>query len=88
MSEKTKQEVMLKLRSRYERGGAEHRKKLIDQAVELMGYHRKSAIRALGAKTRAKGETPGRAGRPKKYDSSLMLPALKAIWLKGQQPCG
>lgn len=88
MSEKTKKEVMLKLRSRYERGGSEHRKKLIDQAVELMGYHRKSAIRVLGAKTRVKGETPGRAGRPKKYDSNLMLPALKAIWLKGQQPCG
>jgi hypothetical protein len=79
---------MIKLRVRYGNGGREHRRKLIDQAVELMGYHRKSAIRALGAKPRKAVDNPGRAGRPRKYDSSLMMPALKAIWLSGQQPCG
>src|SRR5437868_2500768 len=54
------------------RGGSKHRKRLIDQTVELMGYHRKSAIRALAAKSQPKVEIPGRAGRPKKYDSGLM----------------
>ena len=66
----------------------EHRKKLIDQAVELMGYHRKSAIRALSGKLRPVVENPRLAGRPRKYDCALLLPALKAIWLTGQQPCG
>jgi len=88
MSENTKKEVMLKLCSRYRQGGLEHRKKLIDQAVELMGYHRKSALRALAPKQRPRRETLGRPGRPRKYDSALMLPALQVIWLKGQQPCG
>lgn len=87
MSETTKKEVMFKLCSRYRQAGLEHRKKLIDQAVELMGYHRKSAIRALAAKDRTL-PTAGRAGRPAKYDATLMLPALQAIWLSGQQPCG
>jgi len=88
MSEKTKEEVMLKLRARYRNGGREHRKQLIDQAVELMGYHRKSAIRALGDPPTAVPAPPGRAGRPKKYDAALLRPALTAIWLAGQQPCG
>jgi hypothetical protein len=43
----TRQEVLAKLRQRYQGAGRLHRKKLIDQAVELLGYHRKSAIRAL-----------------------------------------
>ena len=34
---------------RYETAGAEHKRKLLDQAQELLGYHRKSAIRALRA---------------------------------------
>src|SRR6185436_7781406 len=88
MSKKTKEEVMLKLRSRYRNGGMEHRKKLIDQAVELMGYHRKSAIRALSGKVRPVVENHRLAGRPRKYDCALLMPALKSIWLTGQQPCG
>jgi hypothetical protein len=88
MSENTKKEVMLKLRSHYLRGGPVYRRKLIDQAVALMGYHRKSAIRALSV-----GPAPARmvsniGGRPRKYDERLLLPPLKKIWLCGQQPCG
>jgi hypothetical protein len=87
MSEKTKNEVMFKLRSRYRKGGREYRQKLIDQAVELMGYHRKSAIRALSTEpTVRKVDVPG--GRPVKYDVALLRPVLKAIWMSGQQPCG
>jgi hypothetical protein len=88
MSEITKQEVLLKLRSRYQNGGTEHRKKLIDQAVEVLNYHRKSAIRALSGKLRAVLENHRLAGRPRKYDCALIMPALKSIWLGGQQPCG
>lgn len=88
MSEKTKQEVMFKLRSRYRKAGAKYRKQLIDQAVAVMDYHRKSAIRALSANATAVRVDPGRGGRPVKYDAALLLPSLKAIWLSGQQPCG
>jgi hypothetical protein len=48
MSQSTRREVLEKLRRRYQTAGAEHKRKLIDQAVALLGYHRKSAIRALG----------------------------------------
>jgi hypothetical protein len=37
------------LRRRYSSAGAEHKRKLLDQAQELLGYHRKAAIRALRA---------------------------------------
>lgn len=86
MSDQTRSEVMLKLRSRYRNAGLKHRAKLIDQAVHLFGYHRKSAIRALGALARV--TMAARTGRPPVYDRAAMLPALKAIWLSGQQPCG
>lgn len=85
MSVQTRSEVMVKLRSRYRSAGFKHRAKLIDQAVEIFGYHRKSAIRALGA--RVVPALP-RPGRPPKYDAGALRPALTAIWLAGQQPCG
>jgi hypothetical protein len=85
MSLETRREVMVKLRARYRNAGFKYRVKLLDQAVQLFGYHRKSAIRFLGAEPRPPQPRPG---RPCKYDSSAMLPALKAIWLCGQQPCG
>jgi len=59
MSEKTKEEVMFKLRARYRSAGREHRKKLIDHAVDLMGYHRKSAIRTLSDPPPAELTRPG-----------------------------
>jgi hypothetical protein len=90
MSQNTKQEVLTKLRWRYVTAGMEYRSKLIDQAVELMGYHRKSAIRALRPKGRAvkKPKARGVMGRPRLYEAERLLPVLKVIWLTGQKPCG
>jgi len=91
MSKNTKLEVMEKLRWRYVTAGLEYRKKIIDEAVELMGYHRKSAIRALRAKQRTAGiqsGIQGPLGRPRLYEPERLLPVLKEIWLIGQQPCG
>src|SRR4051812_37377637 len=70
MSVETRREVMLKLRSRYGKAGFKYRVKLLDQAVQLFGYHRKSAIRFLKAGPRA---AKLRTGRPPKYDSGAML---------------
>lgn len=88
MSQNTRKEVLEKMSRRYQNGGPEHRKKLIDDAVELFGYHRKSGIRRLAAKPVRPAEKPLRIGRPQKYDSAWLLPALESIWLSGQQPCG
>ena len=49
MSQKTREEILNTLRRRYETAGLEHKRKLLTQAQELLGYHRNSAIRASAA---------------------------------------
>jgi hypothetical protein len=88
MSRETREEVMSRLRRQYAKAGRKFRRKLIDQAVELFGYHRKSAIRALRA-----GPPPIRGptvllGRPRLYEPSRLVPVLRPIWLTALQPCG
>jgi len=56
MSQITRAEVLERKRSRYARAGREHKKKILDELVELFGYHRKAAIRAL--RRRREGKVP------------------------------
>lgn len=86
MSELTRQEVLAKKRARYARAGKEHKAQILDELVELFGYHRKAAIRAL--RPRGPVAAPFVRGRPKEYDPAKLLPPLKAIWLAALQPCG
>ena len=87
MSKGTRKEVLVKLRGRYQKAGLEHRRKLIGQAVELLGYHRKSAIRALGSKE-APRSTWARPGRPARYDPGVLRPWLRPIWQATDYACG
>lgn len=87
MSQTTKKELLKKLRRRYQNAGAEHKRKLLDQAQELLGYHRKAAIRAL----RAPETEPGPriiTGRPLTYKPERLLPCLKTIWRATDYACG
>lgn len=86
MSQITRQEVLAAKRDRYARAGKEHKTKIINELVELFGYHRKAAIRAL--QMRAVVPAPFVLGRPREYDPDKLLPPLKAIWLCALQPCG
>jgi hypothetical protein len=87
MSQKTREEVLSKLRRRYETAGLEHKRKLLTQAQELLGYHRKSAIRVL-----SKRPEPSRpyikTGRPVHYDPARLLPPLRRIWEASDYACG
>ena len=47
MSQITRADVLAKKRDWYARAGKEHKTKIITELVELFGYHRKAAIRAL-----------------------------------------
>jgi hypothetical protein len=85
MSQITREEVLAQKRLRYVRAGREHKKKILDELVELFGYHRKAAIRALRANPKVKGSYI--IGRPKEYDPEKLLVPLKAIWLQALQPC-
>jgi hypothetical protein len=86
MSQNTRTEVLAKKRDRYALAGKEHKTKIINELVELFGYHRKAAIRAL--QSRPVIAAPFVLGRPKEYDPDQLRPPLKAIWLAALQPCG
>lgn len=88
MSQKTKKEVLARLRHWYAKAGLKYKRKLIDQAVELLGYHRKAAIRALRSKPPPRRSVALAVGRPKEYHPGRLLPILKPIWFAAFQPCG
>ena len=77
MSQITRKEV---------RAGKKHKTMIINELVELFGYHRKAAIRAL--RPRRRREAPYVVGRPKEYHPDQLRAPLKAIWLAALQPCG
>jgi hypothetical protein len=87
MSQTTRTEVLQKLRRRYESAGLEHKGKLLDQAQALLGYHRKSAIRALRAVPVARSALMMR-GRPRDYEPAVLLPYLRPIWQATDYACG
>ena len=87
MSQATRKEVLQKLRRRYQIAGAEHKRKLLDQAQELLGYHRKAAIRALRAPTVERGPRII-TGRPLSYEPGVLLPWLRPIWQATDYACG
>ena len=78
---------MKKLRRRYRTAGPEHKRKLLDQAQELLGYHRKAAIRSLRAPTLERGPRII-TGRPVTYEPELLLPYLRPIWQATDYACG
>ena len=87
MNQMTRKQVLEKLRRRYETAGAEHKRKLLDQAVQLLGYHRKSAIRALRQRPQLRGPVI-RTGRPVLFEPGLLLPWLRPIWQATDYVCG
>lgn len=88
MSQKTRQEVLEKLRDRYSRAGRQHKTKIINEVVELFGHHRKAAIRALKPRPKPPAAPFVVRGRPREYSPEKLLPPIKAIWLQALQPCG
>jgi len=87
MNQTTREQVLAKLRRRYASAGLEHKKKLLNQAQELLGYHRKSAIRALRAAPVVRGPLLI-TGRPATYEPGVLLPFLRPIWQATEYACG
>ncbi len=86
-SQNTRQEVLAQMRRRYARAGRPFKSQLVNELVELFGYHRKAALRARWPRP-AVERAPFVRGRPKEYSPDKLLPPLKAIWLAVLQPCG
>jgi hypothetical protein len=87
MSPTTREDVLGKLRRRYENAGLKYKSKLLDQAQELLGYHRKAAIRSL--RTVEVIRVPRIiTGRPVTYEPGVLLPWLRPIWEATDYSCG
>jgi len=87
MNKSTRRQVLEKLRRRYGNAGAEHKRRLLDEAVQLLGYHRKAAIRALRQQVVVRGPLIV-TGRPVKYEAGLLVPWLRPIWQATDYACG
>jgi hypothetical protein len=87
MSQMTRKEILERLRRRYRTAGPKHKRKLLDQAQELLGYHRKSAVRTLGA-PEVEPAPWINAGRPVSYEPRVLLPWLRPIWQATDYACG
>ena len=87
MNSRTRKEVLGKLKRRYQSAGGEHKTKLLDQAQELLGYHRKAAIRALRAPAVELGLRIV-TGRPISYEPGVLLRWLRPIWQATDYACG
>ena len=87
MNPTTRKEVLTKLRRRYARAGREYKRQLLDQDQELLGYHRKAAIRALRAPALSVGAHLI-TGRPLSYEPGRLLPWLRPIWQATDYACG
>ncbi len=87
MNQRTRTEVLTKLRRRYPNAGAEYKRRLLDQAQELLGYHRKSAIRALRAPAVVRSPWII-TGRPVEYEPERLLRWLRPIWVATDYACG
>jgi hypothetical protein len=86
MNQRTRVEVLTKLRRRYQNAGAEYKHKLLDQAQELLGYHRKSAIRALCTVPMVRAPRIV-TGRPVLYEPGLLQRWLRPIWAATDYAC-
>ena len=83
MSLSAKREYLAKIYSRYQRGGRQHKSRILDEFCLNCGYHRKSALRLL---LRPLGSGQRKRSGPKiTYDPVEVLPVLKAIWLASDQ---
>ncbi len=87
MSQTTRKEILERLRRRYRTAGPKPKRKLLDQAQEWLGYHRKSAVRALGA-PEVQPAPWINAGRPVSYEPSVILPWLRPIGRATDYACG
>src|SRR5215210_574433 len=85
MSLSSKRESLARIHGRYQRAGRRHKTRILDEFCATCGYHRKAALRLLN-RPLASGR-PKRSGPKVYYESSEVLPVLKAIWLASDQLC-
>jgi hypothetical protein len=86
LSMATRREVVQKLRERYQRGSAGEKTTILDELVALTGYHRKHAIRVLGADIVPASITVQRRSW-RRYGLAIKA-ALIVLWEASDRICG
>jgi len=88
MGPEARKEYVEAMAERYGRVNRRGKKRVLDEVSELLGCHRKSAVRMLnGLKKKKAGSGCRRAG-PSPIYGEAEFKVLKAIWLAAGQPCG
>ena len=78
------QEYVEAVRGRYRRASKIEKGKILDEFTQVVGCHRKSAIRLLKGKRQSKGRR--RRGGPRRYGSAV-VDALKMAWEATDRLC-
>lgn len=86
MSLSAKREYLSRIHGRYQRAGRPHKQRILDEFCATCGYHRKSALRLLHRPLTSIQQRK-RPGPKPTYDSDLLRPVLKSIWLASDQLC-
>jgi hypothetical protein len=82
MTKASVKEYAAAIRDRYRRTDRGEKKKILDEFVQVTGYHRKAAIRLLLKAPKVKGKPPGRPGS---YNE--VREPLKVIWEASDRLC-
>ena len=72
------------IRNRYNLGDRKEKSRILDEAVQVTGLHRKALIRAL--RTPPRPTAGGKVGRPRRYGLEAAT-ALKTLWEASDRVC-
>lgn len=89
MSNGSKQEYLLAIRSRYLAANKLEKQAILDEFCAVCGYNRKYAIRVLRSRPQPKSpSSKTQRGRKKKYHRLELIEFLKALWIAANLACG
>ncbi len=81
----TRRELIDAVAARYRAAGRNQKKEILDEFVNVTGFHRKHAIRVL--KTTPRRETPETRQRARIYDEAIRE-TLTIVWEAADRICG
>jgi hypothetical protein len=87
MGKRERQAYLDAIRTRYRRAKKSGKTAILDEFCAVCGYHRKYALRLLGAPFRRRKRAAAKPGPNSRYDTPELMEALRTIWLASDQLC-
>src|SRR3989304_1934279 len=75
------------IRVRYRRARKAGKSAILNEFCAVCGYHRKYALRLLGAKNKRGKSTAHKPGPVSRYDTPELVETLRTIWMTSDQLC-